>query len=67
MPQPIRITVTRAVDLYFRWPYQAKVMKILEAMSRPMVMTGMGIGTLRSALRKAERGIGALQSGRMRI
>lgn len=33
IPQLARITVHRAADLYLRWPYQAKVMKIFETTS----------------------------------
>jgi hypothetical protein len=35
MPHEMRMTATSAVDLNFRWPYQVKAMKMLEAMSRP--------------------------------
>jgi hypothetical protein len=38
MPQLTRITFQRAEVRYFRWPYQAKVMKMLEIVSRIMVL-----------------------------
>jgi hypothetical protein len=37
MPQLTRITFQSASWRNFRWPYQAKVMKMLEKMSRMMV------------------------------
>jgi hypothetical protein len=30
MPQLTRITIHKAVFSYFRWPYQAKVMNVLD-------------------------------------
>ena len=33
IPQLARITIHRAADLYLRWPYQAKIMKIFETTS----------------------------------
>src|SRR5580700_1737187 len=35
--QLITITLNNGTSRYFRWPYQAKVMKILETVSRAMV------------------------------
>jgi len=46
MPQLMRITATRlrfwlqVISLNFRWPYHAKVIKVLEAMRRRMVRKG---------------------------
>src|SRR5271169_5521335 len=37
MPQLTRITFQSAEVRYFRWPYQAKVMKMFEMVSRTMV------------------------------
>jgi hypothetical protein len=42
MPHEMKITVTRLVVLNLRWPYHAKVMKMLEASKRPIVATGTG-------------------------
>src|SRR5579863_6652546 len=39
MPQLARITFQSASLRYFRWPYQAKVMKIFEIVSNRMVRT----------------------------
>ena len=36
------ITSSSGAALNFRWPYQAKVMNTFEAMSRPMVISGIG-------------------------
>jgi hypothetical protein len=39
MSQLLTITIHKGEDLYLRWPYQAKVIKILEITSRRMVDT----------------------------
>src|ERR1041384_5684997 len=41
MPQLARITFQSASLRYLRWPYQAKVMKTLEMVSRTMVRIGL--------------------------
>src|SRR5579864_3186322 len=40
MPQLARITFQSASLRYLRWPYQAKVIKIFETVSRTIVSTG---------------------------
>ena len=38
----ITITLKSGTPRYFKWPYQAKVMKMLEIVSRIMVVIGAG-------------------------
>src|SRR5690606_21829115 len=56
MPQLTRITAASGAALYFRWPYQAKVMKTFEAKRRPIVIAGTGICGILAPLR-VSRGI----------
>src|SRR5690606_27629662 len=51
IPQLTRITANSGEDLYFRCPYQAKVMKMLEAVSS------------RIGSRRSKGGIGAIRRG----
>ena len=41
MNQLIRIMLGNGVSLYFRWPYQAKVMKTFEMVNKKMVFIVM--------------------------
>ena len=59
MAQLVIITMGRAVLLYRRWPYHAKVIKRLEQNSNPTVLTGTGICMMESVGgRKGRRGAG---------
>jgi hypothetical protein len=54
MPQLARMTFQSASLRYFRWPYQAKVMKIFEMVSRRIVRMAGGFLGMNNNVRGAD-------------
>src|ERR1700681_2848895 len=62
MPQLARITFHSASLRYFRWPYQAKVMKIFEIVSKRMVRMGFSRSPGFTRIRNSRRFLCGLDS-----